>query len=384
MNIKNKFATFLLVFSGSFSVNAATCPPFAEEIVISSVAATEAALKQLQEFLFKNLSSQMESFDKLQLAATKTLTSQVATAAKAQINANVALKQGEMTALAHLESVKRQREIFTNHSALTGQGSDPCGQLVAQSNVTLASGQAAAMAADSLSHVAAAPGRYGDPERFFNNMAAQRRMYLTDDEAKLGFGKANTEAVTSANGARFSLAGADTNAGVLFVDSADPRIKAAKDAYLNHIAGAPDIPLTAEMANSPAGKEYLALKARKDATMSVALNSIAMVGAENTPNPEIGKSKIQALKDMVGKYYGKGAKDTWLDWTSQSQRGLMVDQLKIEAAILAVEVDQYQQSQRMEALLGSLLALEAQREYKPALNAAAQSIDSSKARPGVR
>lgn len=384
MSWKNKIVAVLLCSLGCVSANAGVCPPFAENIVISSIASTEAALKALQEMLFKNLSTQMESFDKLQIAATKTLTSQVATAAKAQINANIALKQGEMTALSHLETVKQQTKIYQDYSPNTGQGVDPCGQLAAQTNVTLASGQAAAMAADAVSHVSAAPGRYGSPEGFYNMMAAQRRMYATEDEAKLGIGPANNAAVVLANGARFSLAGADTNAAVLFADSTDPRIKAAKDAYLNHMAGAPDIPLTAEMASLPTGKEYLALKARKDATMSVALNSIAMVGAENTPNAEIGKSKMQALRDLVGQYYGRDAKERWQGWANQSQRGLMVDQLKIDAASLAIDVDQYQQSQRMEALLGSLLALEAQREYRPALNAAAQSIEGARVRPAVR
>lgn len=385
MSWKNKFAAVALGFMISASANAAVCPPFAETIVISAVTATELAIKAAQEFLFKNLSSQMEQFDKLQIAATKTLTAQVATAAKAQINANVALKQGEMTAIAHLDSVKQQVKVFQDFSPQTGQGVDPCGQLVAQTNVTLASGQAAAMAADSLSHVAAAPGRYGSAEGFNNKMFTQRRiMYATEDEAKLGFGVANGASVILTNGVKFPLAGADTNAAVLFADSADPRITAAKNAYLEHIAGAPDAPLTAEMASLPTGKEYLALKGRKDATMSVALNSLAMVSAENTPNGEVGKSKMQALRDLVNQYYGRGAKERWQGWASQSQRGLMVDQLKIDAAQLAVDSEQYQQSLRVEALLGSLLALEAQREYKPALNAAAQSIDSAKTRPSVR
>lgn len=385
MNWKNKSMTAILGVALSTSASAGVCPPFAETIVIGAVAATETALKQLQEFLFKNLSTQMESFDKMQIAATKTLTSQVATAAKAQINANVALKQGEVTAMAHLESVKMQTKVFQDFSLQTGQGVDPCGQLAAQTNVTVASGQAAAMAADAISHVSAAPGRYGSPEGFYNKMFTQRRlMYATEDEAKLGFGVANNATVLLGNGTRFSLAGADTNAAVLFADSADPRIKAAKDAYLEHMAGAPDVPLTAELAALPAGKEYLALKGRKDATMSVALHSIAMVGAENTPNAEIGKSKMQALRDMVGQYYGREAKDRWQGWASQSQRGLMVDQVKIDAAMLAVEADSYQQSQRIEALLGSLLALEAQREYKGALNGAAQSIEGARARSNVR
>ncbi len=384
-NWQKSVLILILGVSASVSAMANVCPPFAEQIVISSISSTESALKQLQEFLFKSLSSQMEQFDKLQIAATKTLTAQVATGAKAQINANVVLKQGEMAAIAHLETVKQQMKIYQDFSPQTGQGVDPCGQLAAQTAVTVANGQAAAMAADAIAHVSAAPGRYGSSEGFYNKMFQQRRtLYATEDEAKLGFGVANNATVVTSNGSRFSLAGADTNAAVLFADSADPRIRAAKSAYLEHMAGAPDMPLTAEMASLPAGKEYLALKGRKDATMSVALHSIAMVGAENTPNPEVGKSKMQALRDMVGQYYGRDAKERWQGWASQSQRGLMVDQLKIDAATLAVEADQYQQAQRVEALLGSLLALEAQREYKPALNGSVQSLGAAAGRSNIR
>lgn len=380
-----RFCVVMLGIALSLPAQAAVCPPFAENIVLSGIATTEAALKAAQEFLFKELSKQMESFDKLQLSATKVLTAQVATAAKAQINANVALKQGELTAMAHLESVKMQTKIFQDFSPQTGQGVDPCGQLVAQTNVTLANGHSAAMAADAISHVSAAPGRYGSIEGFYNKMFSQRRtLYATEDESKLGFGVANKATVTLSNGVKFPLAGADSNAAVLFADSADPRIQAAKTAYLDHMGGPPDLPLTAELASLPTGKEYLALKARKDATMSIALHSIAIVGADNSPNPETGKSKSQSYRELVDLYYGRGAKERWQAWAGQSQRGLMVDQLKIDGAILAVEADKYQQAQRIEGLLGALLALEAQREYKGALNGAAQAIESARTRPAVR
>ena len=365
-------------------VHAGVCPPFAETLVIGAVAATELALKQLQEFLFTSLSKQMESYDKLQITATKTLTMQVATAAKAQMNANVAIKEGEMAALAHLESVKQQAEIFRNFSLQTGQGIDPCGQLAAQSAVTVAGGKVRAMAAETLSQVAAAPGRYGSPEAFAQRVFQQRRtMFATDDEVKLGFGLGAGSVVTS-NGSNFSLAGADTNAEILFVDSKDPRVAVAKQAYLNHVAGAPDLPISSDMAALPVGKEYLALKSRKDAAMSVALNSLATIANENAPNPEVGKSNMQVLRELVGQYYGNDAKSRWAGWTSQSQRGLMLDQLKIDASMLALEFEQLRQSQRMEALMGTLLALEAQREFKPALNNAARSISATQSQPGVR
>lgn len=385
MYFKKRFLA--AVFSATFAMSsqAAVCPPFAETIVIGAIAAAETAYKALQTYLFANLTAITTIFGQLQVSAIKVQTAQVATAAKAQINTAIALKKGEMTAIGHLETVKQQLKVYQDYSAQTGQGVDPCAQLSAQINLTLTNGHSSALAADAINHVAAAPGRYGSSEAFYNRMFTQRQTrYATDDDEKLGFGTANRATVKLTNGQTFALAGADTNAAVLFADSPDPRIQAAKAAYLEHMAGAPDQALSPDVASQPTGKQYLALKGRKDATMSIALHSIAKVSGENSPNPEIGKSNAQARRDLVGQYYGNDAKARWLGWASQSQRGLMVDQLKIDAATLSLEADQYQQSQRIEGLLGALLALESQREFGAALAGSAQALSSAKTRTTIR
>lgn len=82
---------------------------------------------------------------------------------------------------------------------------------------------------------------------------------------------------------------ADTNAGVLFADSADSRVKAAKEAYINH-TGLPDLPIAKGNSPLPAGKEYLVVKAQKDAVMSAALSSMATVAATNYPH---GRQAVQ-------------------------------------------------------------------------------------------
>ena len=356
-------------------------------IVLPVIAAYKAALEILIQQLFSSVTSALLGVGRIQVSAIKVLTSQVATAAKAQINANVVLKQGEMAAIGYLETSKLQLKVYQDYSPEFGQGHNPCEQMFVQENVTKSNDKAQILATSMVADLAAAPGRYGSPEGFVNRMFAQRSAkYLTIDEQKLGFGTANAQTVTLVNGLKFPLAGADTNASVLFADATDSRIKDAKQAYLDHVAGAPDVPIAPDVAALPMGKNYLALKGRKDAVMSVAMNSLATIGSENTPNAETGKSKMQAMRDLVDLYYGAGgkAKERWAGWASQSQRGLMVDQLKIDASLLAVEAEQYSQAQRMEAVLGSLLALEARREYKPALNASLQSIDSMRTTPAVR
>lgn len=385
MKLNARLAAGLICISALAPARAAVCPPAAETITITAITGTKVVLDKLVQALFDYFAQQLTQFGQHKVTGIKVMTSQVATATKAKINSDVGLSLGHMSAVAHLETVQQQLKVYQDFSPQTGQGVDPCGQLVAQTNVTLATGHAAAMAAEAISHVAAAPGRYGNPDGFNLAMLKRRQaMFATEDEAKLGLGTAQKAEIQTASGGRFSLAGADTNARVLFADSSDPRVLAAREAYLNHMAGAPDLPITAAMAALPAGKEYLALKARKDAAMSTALNSLAVVGAENTPNKELGKSKMQAMRDLVNTYHGPNATQRYAASTGQSVRGMMVDQVKMGAAMLSIEVDQLQQAQRHEALLGTLLALEAQRDYRPALSAATQANEAARARPGVR
>ena len=357
-----KMHVLALALSVSFAMpaRAALCPPMAETAVILSSAAMKAALEMLVNMLFDKFGLQLASFAKMKVTAVKTLTAQVATSAKAKINAEVALVQGEMAAVGALEQTKQQLKVYQQFSALTGQGVDPCAQLTAQTNLTLANGQAVSMAADAISHVMAAPGRYGSPEVFVEQMLRQRQlMYGTEDEAALGLSIGTKAEVTTQSGEVLPMAGADTNARVLFAESDDPLVQRARAAYLNHMAGAPDRAISPAQANSPAGREYLAAKRRKDALMSIGLNSLAMVGAEHSPNGELGgKTKVGTLRDVVGQYYGESAKDRMKGWASQAERGLKVDQVKIAAATLAVEADLLEQARRTEATLAALLALE--------------------------
>lgn len=357
-----KMHVLALAMSLTFAMpaRAALCPPMAETAVIVSAAAMKAALEMLVTQLFDVFGLQLANFAKMKVSAVKTLTAQVATSAKAKINADVALAGGEMAALGALEHTKQSLKVYQQFSALTGQGVDPCAQLTAQTNLTLANGQAISMAADAISHVMAAPGRYGSPEVFVDQMLRQRQlMFGTPDEAALGLAIGTKAEVQTQSGEVLPMAGADTNARVLFAESNDPLVQSARAAYLNHMAGLPDRAISPEQAKSPAGREYLAAKRRKDALMSIGLNSLAIVGAEHTPNGELGgKTKIGTLRDVVGQYYGDSAKDRMRGWASQSERGLKVDQVKIAAAALAVEADLLEQARRVEATLAALLALE--------------------------
>lgn len=365
---------------------AAVCPPYAETIVIVASAAMKAALEMIVSQLFDAFGLQLGSFAKRKISALKTLTSQVATASKAKINADVALVQGEMGAVGVLEQARQQLRVYQDFSVATGQGIDPCSQMAAQTNMAVASGQASSLAAEAIASLASGPGRYGNPEVYAEMLLRQRAQnFATADEAKLGYGIAATAEVLTATGEKFPMSGADTNARVLLADSNDPMMQRAKQAFLSYMAGPPDRAIPSDVAALPSGKEYLALKRRKDAAMSIGMNSLARISAENTPNPEIGgKSKMAAMNEVVGLYYGEASQPRARGWASQSDRGLMVDQVKLAAATLGVEAELLEQSHRKEAILAGLLALEAMRESSDSLAASTGSFERERSRPGIR
>lgn len=353
---------------------AAMCPPYAEAIVLAAKTAMQAALEQLVNQLFSMFTDQLNFFAQLKAAAVKVVNSQVSVAARAQINFEQDLKKGEMSARALLESTKQQLRVFQDYSPQTGQGVDPCRQLQYQRAVIAATASAVSTAAQMTGKLSAASGRFGEAIGYIDTLLASRRAnFATADEEKLGLGKASTATVVTNSGDVVALAGADTNADVLFADSNDSRVQQAKQNYLNYVAGPPDAPVSAAAVSTSAGKQYLQSKATKDSAMSVGMNSVAQVAAENSPFDEgQGVSKITAMKNMVGMYYGETAKDVWRAWMSQSDRGLEIDSIKMSAATLAVEIDQLEQARRIEANVAALLGMRAQR-LKPQVEAAGQN-----------
>lgn len=387
MKMKSNVAAMSLMLvlgTAAAPAHALYCPPFNETLVIGKMTVVEGALKALWKTLFDTLSKTLLSYDRQELSAMRVAASQMATSAKAEINAGQAVMSGRMAAIGSLAQTQLQLQVFQRFSPVSGQGVDPCAQLGAQ-NVFAQAGRSATNAVSSIvSQAAAAPGRYGGAENYMDRLLKMRQsLFATPEEEKLGLGRANNAVVTTTTGAKFALAGADTNAGVLFADVADPRVKAAKDAFINHMGGIPDAPIPKDIAMLPAGKDLLMRKNEKDAGMSAALSSLAMIAAQTTPDKQ-GPSRTQARREMVGQYFGNSASERWKGWTTQNERGLLVDQLKMDATQLALMQEQYEAGQREEVLLAATLLREAKQRFRPALDSAYQAIDLQRNRPGVR
>ena len=334
------------------------CPMYDDTTVTNYIAAIEVALKGLLQYIITAAAKMMFSYDKNELASMKVVTAQIATGARAQINAKAQLAKAKVSALGYLTASEEHLRTFQDFSPKTGQGVDPCKQINAQQLVVVADAISRSQASAWARSTYSAPGRFGDPGAYNQTLVGLRmQKYATKDDEALGFGKANTDEVTTATGEKFPLAGADTNARTLFADTDDARVKEAKQTYLANVAGPPE--LGVPNLNGQTNRQYYVSKGRKDAVMSAAVHSMAVVAAENTPSKDSGgKSKSQALRDVVDQYYGKEGVERWKSWMGQSERGLMLDSMKMDAAMLAARRDLYKSGSRLELSLGLLVLME--------------------------
>ena len=363
---------------------AAICPPFAEIFTMLAQTGLQLAVEAFFQALVNTFTDQFDMFARLKISAQKVTTSQIATAGKAIINAEQQLAKGEVNSLGLLAASKEQLKVFQDYSAKTGQGVDPCGQLNTHVTFLISSGTATGLASQMGRDVQAAPGRFGDNLSYLNNRVQVRlENYASKDEVVLGYSKKEAEEITTTTGRKFSLAGADSNAETLFIESTDPRVAKAKDAYLDYLAGPPDAPIGKALASTPGGQQYLVSKMRKDAVVSTGLNSVARVAAENTPGHDGDPSMVSAMNNVVDLYYGDGAKERWRSWMSQSPRGLAVDRLKMSAASLALDAQRLEQARRIEANVGALLATQARKTEAQAIDSRVR-MQGSLEKSGVR
>lgn len=168
-----------------------------------------------------------------------------------------------------------------------------------------------------------------------------------------------------------ALPGGDTNAALLFVSTQPGSLQAqAQQAYMQHVLGAPDQVLPKAAGTTPAGQAYMLEKNTKDALLSIPAYSLSMVQAANTQSPDTAnKSPNEVLRLRVNQYFGGKEAQKWsAALTAQSERGLMVEAVKMSGMEVWLHHKQYQQNQRLELNLAAL-ALAASEQAKAGVDA---------------
>jgi hypothetical protein len=242
---------------------------------------------------------------------------------------------------------------FLNYNPSTGQGYQPC--LVNAANRTL-DGAFDTLGATAKVQVAAldvGPGRLVDStgDAMAQRLANHRTNFCSQAEADAGLCSVS------------ELPGGDTNGALLFESTPPGSLQSkAQQAYIQHVLGPPDQILPEAAGKALAGQQYMLLKNTKDALLSIPAYSLSMVQAANTQSPNLdNKSPNEVLGLRVNQYFGGKEAQQWSSTlTAQSERGLMVEAVKMSGLEVWLHHKQYQQNQRLELNIAALAIASAQ------------------------
>lgn len=334
------------------------CPPqYQEGSVEPMFVSAEQALNESVQAVDWSLSAQLVAMSEQVNSALAVLTKAKAMSAHQVSDAQRVSAQMTAVALEAVARSERVKEAVFEYSPAFGQGVGPCRvspvrNLMTNRDAVMDEERRVRLQAE----VAAAPGRYVDPESAARALAAEHReRFCTADQARSGLCPRAGP-----------LAGKSLSAATLFepVMESDP-VYGAKVAFVNQVAPLPDAPIPAGAAGDPTVAAYVAAKAAKDARVSVALASLKEVQLEYSGvDAAHGGADIPVsvrIENEVRRYGGNS--EEAVQWTRalamQNMRGLLVEDLKVKALDLYILERQYRQYERWEALLSVLVAREA-------------------------
>ncbi len=189
-------------------------------------------------------------------------------------------------------------------------------------------------------------------EAMAKRLDQHRRLFCTKTEADQGLCSVSEK-----------LAGADTNASYLFKPSAkDTNEDKARQAYIQHILGEPDEPVFGNLKDDAESKARFVNKIRKDALTSIPAYSLQSIRIANMQTDAYQNySPNELLHTRVNQYFGGEEAKKWAGTLAgQTERGLLVEALKMHGLETWLHQRQYQQNQRLEANLAALLLINSQ------------------------
>lgn len=283
------------------------------------------------------------------------LISSVAVATKQEaLSANVVVDGTRQASEQLVNAVRAQRQsdqvahAYLDYNPATGQGYDPCGTNAKNKTLDVAFTTMYKNAAAAVGMTDVAPGRLVDSQAaaMQARLDNHRSKFCTSSEADAGLCSLS------------QLPGGDTNAALLFEAAPSGSLKNdARNAYMSHVLGAPDEKLDKAAGSTLAGETYLVTKNRKDALLSVPAYSLAMINEANKQSAQFGnKSPNEVLKIRVNQYFGGKEAEQWSgSLARQTTRGLLVEATKMAGLETWIHHKQYEQNQRLEANLATLV-----------------------------
>lgn len=351
---------------------AAHCPKYMNEMVEPSFQAANAGIGAAVTAMDTSLSAILELQSERLLSAITVMTKQRALTANQVAESSRVSSQVLATGLRSLSMAERQREARFNFGGEFGQGYNPCYVQAGREVISNAMGSTNKDIRERVnSEIIAAPGRYGNRIESETKLIEDNQKFCTQSQADSGMCSGVGE-----------HAGASISLGTLFtVTQKDDELYDAKVTYINNLFGLPSGELSQGQATSVATQNYILQNSRASALASPAMTSFKSIqleysgykGTETSPGVPIAS----LFRSEIQRYAGNSAEH--LQWArvlaAQNQRGLLVELLKVEALDLALRGREYEQLERMEAVLANLVAIEIEKS-QPQNSGAQVGIDN--------
>lgn len=248
------------------------------------------------------------------------------------------------------------------------QGYDPCGTKAKVESFAKAEKQALASVGDRVLKDVEAVGKYGSVAASLKARAAlHQELFCTQEEVAAG--------LCSAAG---KLPGGDSNAALLFSTDKSDEAVAAKNAVINQMIGPPDEPIPSSVAKGAVADGYAMSKRKKDVYLSFAAYSLKSIQVEN-------EEVRPLLETAVGDYYGTPRATEWaktMAWNSE--RGVLVDLVKIQGLQLKMQERRLRALARIAAISALQTNLDVEQNQRPDVAMARAQLVASDARRKVQ
>jgi hypothetical protein len=361
MNKKTKIIITVAVSSSMIGLATAGLVPSgpAEIWTIGAISAlTTTSVGAISAFGTAFSSSMQMNFERI-ISAIAVATKQEAVSAN---NVGEGMQKSAQVLVTAIKSQKQAEDIAQatmNYAPDTGQGFQPC--------QTMQRNQSLSIAFDGMERKIGSEMENMDidnktgfiveskAEAIGNRLNKHYKLFCTDAEAKQGLCS------------KSKLAGADVNAAYLFEPTAkDSDEDKARQAYIEHIMGEPDEPIEGNVNKSLDSKARFVEKINKDALMSIPAYSLQAIRLANLRQKEYQEySPNQLLKARVNQYFGGQEANQWAGQLArQTERGLLVEALKMHGLETWLHQRQYEQNQRLEANLAALLVMDGKIKQK--------------------
>ena len=334
---------------------------FVKSLITSETGTVSGAISTFGSSFGKAMTLQFEQI----ISAVAVATKQEALAGNTIGTASTQSGQQLVNAVASQRETAQVTKAYLDYSPQMGQGYDPCGTQAKQQSLDQYFDSLPAATQARMTTFDTNPGHLvaSTSQAMQQRLDNHRNNYCTSSEAQAGLCTLS------------QVPGGDTDASLLFQSEPAGSLQdKARDAYIQHVLGAPAAAIPVSEGPTAQGQAYLATVNREQSLLSIPAYSLARIEAENTQSAAYGnQSANDVLTLRVNQYFGGQEAEQWSSALSaQSARGLLVEAAKMGGLEVWVHHQQYEQNQRLEAGLAALLLTEADSSMKGTTGAAQQ------------